>query len=52
MTLLMQRLRTLQLRLNAVDPGAVKEATQRVLEWRSAAGEAKGAENRRRRLQI
>jgi len=50
MTLLMQRLRTLQLRLNAVDPGAVREASERVLEWRSAAGDAMGAENRRRRL--
>jgi hypothetical protein len=50
MTMLMQRLRTLQLRLNSVDPGAIKEATQRVLDWRAAAGEAKGAENRRRRL--
>ena len=48
--MLMQRLRTLQLRLNSVDPGAIKEATQRVLDWRAAAGEAKGAENRRRRL--
>jgi hypothetical protein len=46
----MQRLRTLQLRLNAVDPGAVKEASERVLEWRSTAGQAKAAENRRLRI--
>jgi hypothetical protein len=52
MTLLMQRLRTLQLRLNAVDPGAVKNANERLLAWRSAAGDIKGAENRRRLLQI
>jgi hypothetical protein len=50
MTMLMQRLRTLQLRLNSVDPGAVKEATQRVLAWRTVAGEGKGAESRRRRM--
>ena len=37
-------------RLNAVDPGAIKEVTQRVLDWRAAAGEAKGAENRRSQL--
>jgi hypothetical protein len=47
MTMLMQRLRTLQLRLNSVDPGVIKEATQRVLEWRAAASDAKGAEHRR-----
>lgn len=50
MSILMQRLRTLQLRLNSVDPGAIREATQRVLNWRAAAGEAKGAENRRLQL--
>jgi hypothetical protein len=50
MTLLMQRLRTLQLRLNSVDPGAVTEAGERVLEWRGAAGDARGAENRRQRV--
>jgi hypothetical protein len=47
----MQRLRTLQLRLNSVDPGAVREAGERVLAWREVAGHAKGAESRRRRLQ-
>jgi hypothetical protein len=52
MTMLMQRLRTLQLRLNSVDPGAIKEATQRVLDWRAAAGDAKGAENRRSRIHM
>ncbi len=46
----MQRLRTLQLRLNSVDPGVVQAATKRVLEWRSAAGESKEAEARRRAL--
>jgi hypothetical protein len=45
----MQRLRTLQLRLNSVDPGVVQAAAQRVLDWRSAESEAKGAEARRRR---
>ena len=48
--MLMQRLRTLQLRLNSVDPGAIKEATRRVLDWRAAAGDAKSAENRRGRV--
>jgi hypothetical protein len=46
----MQRLRTLQLRLNSVDPAAAKEATERVLEWRACLGETKARENRRRRL--
>jgi hypothetical protein len=50
LTILMQRLRTLQLRLNSVDPGVVQAAAERVLEWRSAAGEVKAAESRRRRL--
>jgi hypothetical protein len=50
MTILMQRLRTLQLRLNSVDPGAVRAASERILEWRSVAGYVKGAEARRRRL--
>jgi hypothetical protein len=50
MTMLMHRLRTLQLRLNSVDPGAIKEATQRVLDWRAAAGDAKAAEHRRSRM--
>jgi hypothetical protein len=49
-TILMQRLRTLQLRLNSVDPGVVQAAAQRVLAWRSAASDAKGAEARRRTL--
>jgi hypothetical protein len=47
MTMLMQRLRTLQLRLNSFDPGAIKEAKQRVLGWRAAAGDARAAERRR-----
>jgi hypothetical protein len=48
--LLMQRLRTLQLRLNSVDPVAQQAASERVLEWRSLAGETKARENRRTQL--
>jgi hypothetical protein len=50
MALLMQRLRTLQLRLNSVDPAAVQESSERVREWRAFWGEAKARETRRRRL--
>jgi uncharacterized coiled-coil protein SlyX len=48
--LLMQRLRTLQLRLNSVDPAAQQAASERVLEWRSLAGETRARENRRTQL--
>jgi hypothetical protein len=48
--LLLQRLRTLQLRLNSVDPGAQKATVDRVLEWRALAGETKARENRRTKL--
>jgi hypothetical protein len=50
MMLLMQRLRTLQLRLSAVDPVAAQEAEERVLNWRAFVGEMKAREARRRRL--
>jgi hypothetical protein len=48
--LLMQRLRTLQLRLNSVDPVAKQATADRVLEWRALAGETKAGENRRTHL--
>jgi hypothetical protein len=51
MALLMQRLRTLQLRLNSVDPVAKRHAVERVLEWRAVKGEMKARENRRAGLQ-
>jgi hypothetical protein len=50
MALLMQRLRTLQLRLNSVDATSAKAAGERVLEWRAFLGETKAREKRRRRL--
>ena len=50
MMLLMQRLRTLQLRLSAVDPVANQKAEERVLTWRAFLGEMKARETRRRRL--
>lgn len=50
MTLLMQRLRTLQLRLNSVDSVVIQEAGERVLEWRRFLEETKARENRRRQL--
>ncbi len=40
----------MQLRLNSVDPGAVKQASQRVLDWRSFAGDVKASEQRRTKL--
>jgi hypothetical protein len=49
--LLLQRLRTLQLRLNSVDPIAQKATAGRILEWRAAAGETRARENRRNKLQ-
>jgi hypothetical protein len=48
--ILTQRLRSLQLRLNSVDPGALGESAERVLNWRAVAGEAGGAEGRRIRV--
>jgi len=50
MMLLMQRLRTLQLRLSAVDPVANQKAEERLLTWRAFLGEMKAREVRRRRL--
>jgi len=48
--LLMQRLRTLQLRLNSVDPVAGQKAEERVLHWRAFLGETEAREMRRQKL--
>jgi hypothetical protein len=50
MTVLMQRLRTLQLRLNSVDPVIKLGTAERVLSWRAVAGETKARENRQTRV--